>query len=486
MGLRFVGRRWISTLTLTASLGTVTALFAANAEPLYPLSTDPVRPLTSGTTTRMARDWSSQESHEKSRPDRSFRNIWVRVFPLLSLPLGDPYPDTQNVNAIALSNPEGLSVYSLSDQRVIGRATALSFDFVRGRVDIGGTSTPLEPLWIVPEDGTVTELVWDKGMTLPKGGNAEVRVQFRGGFVVKLSTHISRDNSHPPRELWSVINVVLVNDYLQSVVPSEVISSWNPETLRAQAIAARTYGLYEVGTARLQGLDFDVDPSTWYQSYQGYRFWNRDEDSWRTIELSPTSEAVRDTRGEVILHGNEIIKAYFSSNSGGRTCTANECLELPSNPPYLAEVDDHPDIKEAPGGSWGTRATITSEKMRERLLYVGITPEADPLRLEHLERSPSGRTWRLRVVLANGSTIALDRYQTRKMMHIFGPIRSFQYNLGLVASDGKQKISGHGYGHAVGLSQWGAQLFSKRGWNAHRILKHYYHDVNIADLSAAF
>ena len=103
-------------------------------------------------------------------------------------------------------------------------------------------------------------------------------------------------------------------------------------------------------------------------------------------------------------------------------------------------------------------------------------------RLEHLEKGVSGRTWRLRMVLSDGSNLDLERLHTRKIMHLFGPIRSFWYTLGPV-SGGEQAITGYGYGHAVGMSQWGAQLYAKAGWDANRILNHFYYNIKIADLA---
>ena len=438
-----------------------------------------MRPITPGTTLRLWLDWTELPRFHPldvaTEPDHSLRSIWVRIFPLVSLPLGDPYQNTQDYDHLSLNNSGYVRVFSLSSKQMIGRGKAVDLDFAAGSLKIDSQTYALQPYWVVPEvSSTTTTASWDKG---------QVRSQMRGGFVVKKSIHTSPDLP-APRELWSVINVVGVNEYLQAVVPSEVIASWKPETLRAQAIAARTYGMFEVAEARAQGQDYDVDPSTWYQSYQGTAFWNATTGKWRNVELAATTAAVAGTKGEVILYGGELIKAYFSANSGGRTCLVSECLEQDSNPPYIAEVDDNDKIRSAPGGTWGTKATLTSDNIRMVLHAVGLTiPAAAAKKLESLERGPSGRTWRLRVDFADGSSLDLDRAQTRKIMHLYGPIRSFLYTLGTVGTDGKQAIKGYGYGHGVGMSQWGAQLFAKQGWKAEAILQYYYHNVTINDLS---
>ena len=202
----------------------------------------------------------------------------------------------------------------------------------------------------------------------------------------------------------------------------------------------------------------------------------------RQVELSGTTAAIKYTRGQVILHGGEVIKSYFSANSGGRTCLATECFGLSQNPPYLHEVKDHPLVRQKPGGTWGKKAQITPAKVEE-VFKAMLLPTPGPFdRLEALEIGSSGRTWRLRVHFKDKNFVDLDRQQTRKIMKLYGPIRSFLYTLLGVAKDGRQGVRGHGYGHGVGMSQWGAQLYAQSGWSAERILAHFYKQVVIKDL----
>lgn len=454
------------------------------AEPIYPVyrpQTGGIHPLKIGTTHQMHIDWAQKELRPESAPDRSYLNIWVRMFPTLANPLNDPYPDTQDKNHLTISNPSGFKVFALDDAQLLITGHELAFDFEAGRVTVDGRAFTLEGVWILPQASDLTLAEWDKGGKLPSGKAAEVRVKLRGGFVVMPTLHKVKD-SPDPIELWSLINVVNVNDYLRSVVPSEVIASWHAETLKVQAIAARTYGLYEVAEARARNKEFDVDPTTWYQSYQGAEFWLRESRTWKTVELSSTSAAVAATGSSIITYNGDIIKAYFSSNSGGKTCTFTECFEGGANPPYLVSVSDASGVRNSPGGTWGKNAKITSSTIKAQLAAVGISPSSPPSRLTHLERGPSKRTWRLRVILKNGKGINLDRTQTRKMMATFGAIRSFSYELGSVAKSGRQRITGHGYGHGVGMSQWGAQLYAKAGWSATRILTHFYTGTKIEDL----
>ncbi|HMN66978.1 MAG TPA: SpoIID/LytB domain-containing protein [Bdellovibrionales bacterium] len=464
----------------------VVSLFTviAHSTPVYPRlqKGKDVPPPAPGTLLRMLQDHSEKNVAPMEAPDRSFRSLWIRMFPLLSVPLGDPYPETQDLYHLSMAAPAPINIYALDDGQLLATATQIELDFAAGTVGVNGGVFNLEMLWILPSGNDPVLVTWDKGRTRD-GKSTEVRVKLRGGFVIRPSTHSRRDGT-PPEQLWSMINVVTVNSYLRSVVPSEVIASWHSETLKAQAIAARTYGMYEVAQARSDGMDYDMDPTTWYQSYQGVEFYLRESRVWRSVELPATTSAVSATGSQVITYQGEVIKAFFSSNSGGRTCTYIECLEGSRNPGYLLEKNDAAGVRNSPGGSWGSRANITPATVTERLRVVGITPRSPVRKLEHLERGPSNRTWRLRVRLADGSVINLDRQQTRKMMSTFGPIRSFHYELGTVGTNGKQRIVGRGYGHGVGMSQWGAQLFARQGWNAQRILKYFYSGVEIADLGA--
>ncbi len=435
-----------------------------------PIQEGPVETIEKGTTEKIMRDWRAVTPESPTTPDRSFRNVWVRMFPLSSTPLSDPYPETINKNDIELRSTSDLNLYTYPGAAFWMTGKKIEFKFAIGKIIVDGKNFDLQSVWIPSSGGDPAILNWDIGKKDSKGASTEVKVQARGGF---LATTVG--------DSWSVINVVSVEEYLKSVVPSEVIHSWHFETLKAQSIAARTYGLYEITVARQKGNDFDVDPSTWYQSYQGVEFWLRDSKRWRKVETDTTSRAVDDTAGQLLLYSNEVIKAMFSANSGGVTCTLSECFQA-TNPPYFHQVADHPGVVDKPGGTWGTRANITSATIKAKLKEIGYSVGSAPSKLQHLERGPSDRTWRMRVLLRDGKVINLSRTHSRKFLSLFGPIRSYLFELGKVASNGKQSVVGHGFGHGVGMSQWGAELWASEGWDANRILTYYYKDSNIINL----
>ncbi len=441
-------------------------------------------------TSVVSRDWAaanvSSSLAAKKQPDHSLKTIWVRMFPLATVPINDPYPVTVDLNKIDIENAAGLAIYNLETQALLGNTTALHLDFGKTAFKIGSRSFALQKLWIVPA-GTLSTLRWDKGQVTDTGTKADVGVSVRGEFVVKQTMYdvdaLGKPHFTPsasPRQLWSVINVIDINKYIESVVPSEVIASWSTETLKAQAIAARTYGMFEVAEARTNGIDWDVDPSTWYQSYRGVEFYDRMRRQWSKVEQPATTAACNATANEVITYRGSIIKAYFSANSGGVTCTVSECFSLPDQP-YLLQVNDAADVRTQPGGTWGDKATLTPANIKAKMLEGGVSTTGTVSHIEALSHGPSGRTWTLRVHLTTGSPIDLDNLQSRKIMHLFGPVRSFLYTLGAMRG-GTQAITGHGFGHGVGLSQWGAQSFANQGWDAHKILTHYYGGVSVTKL----
>jgi SpoIID/LytB domain protein len=446
----------------------LTAAHAQEAEPLI-TSTQPPRetllPVPPGSTLQIAHDWTRRRPRlTASAPDHSLKTVWVRIFPILYVPGGDPYSRTQNVSHIQLQNSAVLYVYSLANHTLLGTTNTLQLDFSKAAFRLNNKSVALEPLYITPASPSVTQLNWDTGLSTATG------IRLRGGFVAQKTGYTLNSAGKAINEnLWSVTNAVDVDEYIQSVAASEAIYTWLPAALQAQAIAARTYGMYQVVSARAANRAYDLDPTTEYQSYRGVQFLKRG--GWESIEQDSTNQASLATSGQVLTHNGEIIIAYFSANSGGVSCSVHECFDQ-ADLPYLQSVPDAPGIQTVAGGTWGQSANLTPATIRRLLISMGLKPSSPVVRLLPLELGPSGRTWRLRVELTRG-TLDLSDAETRVLMQLFGSVRSFLYSLGGVAQ-GHQALVGHGYGHGVGMSQWGAQLFAQVGWTAPEILQHFY------------
>ncbi len=188
------------------------------------------------------------------------------------------------------------------------------------------------------------------------------------------------------------INEVALEDYIRGVVPSEVPSSWPAAALRAQAVAARTFG---VATDR--GGTFDHYDDTRSQVYGG-----------KASETKEANAAVKATAGEVVTHNGKPIVTYYFSTSGGMTESAEFGFSGGSALPYLKAVDD-PYDDASPYHRWTERLSDSEMESKLTGLFSGRLR-----RVEILERGDSPRIAKARVVGSNGSqTVTGDTLRAR-------------------------------------------------------------------------
>lgn len=135
---------------------------------------------------------------------------------------------------------------------------------------------------------------------------------YRGTFIV-----YSRNDA------LTIINNVDIEDYIRGVVPSEMPSRWNYEAHKAQAIAARSYALANLGKRANSGYDLKDTPED--QAYGG-----------ASAEAVRTNQAVADTKGVVLIYNLKIIPAYYSASAGGQTSSSSDVWT--KNLPYLKSV----------------------------------------------------------------------------------------------------------------------------------------------------
>jgi stage II sporulation protein D len=268
----------------------------------------------------------------------------------------------------------------------------------------------------------------------------------------------------------TVINEVPLEKYLYSVVPSEMPSSWPLEALKTQAVAARTYAISSLGSYRKKG--YDVVATTASQVYQGVK-----------AESNLSTQAVEQTLGEIMKHSGKPIHAYFHSCSGGQTESGSD-LWAPFA--YLKSV---PDFDQAsPRHIWNTE--LSQADVRARLSQAGISL-GDILAIEPLRRTSSNRVKTLRVLGSQGEkTIDGGRLRTALGLN------STFFNVGAITAGGELQakpdpttppasfqFAGRGWGHGLGMSQWGARQLAVNGHGYRDILLHYYRGVQIERLN---
>lgn len=409
-----------------------------------------------------------EEGPSNFQIDKSYRTIRVRVWPIISPPSGDPYPSTTNRNEVTVRNEAGFEVRNLQTDIILGNANKIDFNFSTAKMSFDGAEQASTAVKLIAKNRTKPSTVEWKGQS--------VKQAYRGDFQIVLT----RNNGSTTANQWGVVNHVSLEDYLAAVVPSEVPSSFATEAIKAQSVAARTYAVFHMGVAKRLGRNWDVDPTTAFQSYRG-----------SSVEVSKVTQAVVATISQVLTDNGKVIEAFFSANSGGVTCLISECFGG-TNRPYIIQKLDASEVIKKPGGTY--TADVTPAKIDKQLrdmenagrlnlktLLPGYTGPQDIEQLQARDVGSSGRVWSLSVKLKNGKIGHLSRSQSLTMRRGVG-ITSALYSLPPRGSNASQAVVGHGFGHGVGMSQWGADVLARQNQNYDNILRFYYNNVQIETL----
>lgn len=275
-------------------------------------------------------------------------------------------------------------------------------------------------------------------------GRSAARV--RGGLVFVLR----------PRGL-DVINHVDLEEYVAGVVGSEMYSSWAPAALRAQAVACRSFVLYQMRERRAEHFDVAADVSS--QRYLGVE--GESASAW---------DAVFATRGEVLQTAAGPALAAFHSASGGRTASAAEVWGKPVA--YLQSVEVESEDA-SPDTYW--RVAVAQQDLRQALLGLGIEI-GEIAAAEVSRRSPSGRAAEVRFRGPAGRAKVTGR-QIRQALGS-STLRSTLFDVRV--AEGEIVFVGSGYGHGVGMSQWAAQGMALEGASYVDILNKFYPGTRLA------
>jgi stage II sporulation protein D len=249
-----------------------------------------------------------------------------------------------------------------------------------------------------------------------------------------------------------VVNEVPLEEYLVGVLRAETGEKFPLEALRAQAIAARTYAAYH---RSLNGArPYHILASTAHQQYAG-----------RVAPTSPIWGAVRETAGQVLLWEGDVFPAFYHTESGGYTedpRTVFAARNMPGLKPVRCEFSIG-----SPHYYWSldVRLVDLAEILRRHDVAVGSVTAIDVT-----ERTPSLRAATVTVHGSRGS-VRLRGNDFRRMIGY----DTFKSTLFAVAVDGNTAhFSGRGYGHGVGMCQWGAKGMAEQGHTARQILEFYY------------
>lgn len=349
-------------------------------------------------------------------------------------------------------------------------------------------------------------IVFDtNGMNLsvvPLEGNLRLNgKEYRGGM---LFTNVSDTQ-------MSVINILPTEEYLYGVVPGEMPSSWDEEALKAQAICARGFAISNYNKHISQG--FNVCATTNCQVYSGVGG-----------EARSTTKAVDETYGEVVMYDGKPIESLFFSSSGGHTANAKNVWGTYIS--YLSGVEDSYEPEDSPRHSWS--ATLSFGEIEEALEKSNI--DVGSVESLSAKSDETGRVYELTVkgsegthVLKRGSTYSpFVSYGVISQKFSISPILSGGGNLYAKSSLKSSKLAsytalggnatvvtlgdsftiksnkktenytagstdgytftGGGWGHGVGLSQYGAKGMADAGFDYTEILNHYYPGTYVESL----
>ncbi|MBI3312179.1 MAG: SpoIID/LytB domain-containing protein, partial [Candidatus Omnitrophica bacterium] len=257
-----------------------------------------------------------------------------------------------------------------------------------------------------------------------------------------------------------VINQISLEDYLLGVVAKEAPAYWPVEALKAIAIAARTYALSE----RLSNVttDYDVTGTVLSQVYGG-----------RTAERSRTTRAVKDTEGLVLTSHGRLFPAFYHSTCGGLTEHASVMGPFDLEP--LQGGRQCSWCANSPFYRW--RQRLTKEDLAWAVKQQGRGSIWPVTNLEVIEQTSTGRVAKIRI---HGTrSVVLTGYEFRELFG-FSRIRSTAFT---VVRQGEEfMLEGQGWGHGVGLCQWGAAELAQRGFSAREILAFYYPHADLIRL----
>lgn len=329
----------------------------------------------------------------------------------------------------------------------------------------------------------------------PNGVMSFNKYKYRGGLVVK------RYKDSDP----TVINYIGLEPYVYGVLPYEISPKWHIEAQKAQAVAARNYAMTSIDKHKKYG--FDVCNTTDCQVYAGFN-----------VETALSNSAVDLTKGSLLKYNGKLVSTFFHSNSGGRTENSENVWSTAL--PYLVAVDDPYSIG-SPNDVWSV--SYTPEQIKQILASKKVNI-GDITKIVAEKVSANGRIQKLTFVGTTGQV----SYEKDKIRSVFDAnvVKSIWFTIStpgagamiesasgqsvsptsveVVSADGATSVNangvvaqtangittltasgnmyvfnGKGWGHGIGMSQWGAKKMAESGFNYEAILTHYYQNTYI-------
>ena len=252
-----------------------------------------------------------------------------------------------------------------------------------------------------------------------------------------------------------------IEDYVMGVLAGEMRNDWPMEALKAQAILARTFVLKFISEkqSKYDGADISTDISE-AQAYAPDQINERIE------------KAVSETRGQVLSAGGELPYAWFHAHSGGKTELPVEGLDYDQENPSYLRVVESPDSDSAPTTVKNWSATFTANQVARAAKEAGVDVGSTVTSIEAGKKSESGRTI---YFLINGRRVSAPALR----LQLDSTVLKSTLISSVELKDGRVTFTGSGYGHGVGMSQWGAYALALDGRTAEEIISWYFTGVGV-------
>lgn len=291
-----------------------------------------------------------------------------------------------------------------------------------------------------------------------------IKIESLGGFL-KINGRQFRDDLflYSSNKECLVVNHVDLEKYVAGLLHSEMNASWNLNTLMAQAVAARSYAIYQMikaGSLRTKEIKapFDLESTIKDQVYEG-----ANQERYRAIK------AVEQTRGMVLTYKGEPIKAFYHSTCGGSTESVAKVWG--KSLPYMKSV--HCGFcNKSPRYNW--RYVINKQDFQKKLNKIGFASN-QLTGIKVLEKNGIGRAHWIEIKDVLG-TKQIHAIRLRDLLGTLN-IMSTDFEVHLVGDS--LIFNGRGSGHGVGMCQYGAKAMGEAGFEYSNILKHYYPEAKL-------
>lgn len=249
-----------------------------------------------------------------------------------------------------------------------------------------------------------------------------------------------------------------LEDYIIGVVAGEMPALFDIEALRAQAVASRTYALYR---KKPNNNEYDLTSDTSNQVYLDNEElkikWQNNYDKYR----AKIESAVNSTKGEIMTYNGDVIDALYFSMSSGKTQDVQSVFK--ENLAYLKSTDSIYDNESIKG--FEVKREIASD------LFISLLElPCEDIKVDQIEYNSSGYVANIKIC-----DKTFDGNEFRKILSL----RSANFKIDI---NNTVVITTYGYGHGVGMSQYGANGYAKAGLKYREILKHYYKDIEIKNI----